>query len=144
MSSQPINAVNFDQFIMVPFKSLGRDYSGCDCWGQIYLVYRDLLNITLETYEGIPATNLREVSRLIALHKLTWERVEVPQKFDVVILKTQASESLVSHVGVMISNTHLLHTEDRIGARIVKVTDPFMEKRIIEYRRHRLLQHQRF
>lgn len=134
-----MSSLNFDQLIRIPFKSQGRDYEGCDCWGQVYLAYRDYCGIELESWEDISAYDFRDIRRLIELHKKTWHSIHEPDKpriFDVVLMKTQASELLVAHVGMMISSTHLIHTEKDMGPRVVAVKDPFIQKRIVEFRRH--------
>ena len=124
---------------MIPFKSKGRDYSGCDCWGQLYLIYRDMLNITLETWKDIDAAKFKDIAKLIEYHKRTWIKIDNPQRYDVVIMKTQEGSVLESHIGCMIDSKSLIHTEERIGPRIVKVNDPFVRNRIVEYRRHHAL-----
>lgn len=129
---------NFDRYVAIPFKSKGRDYDGCDCWGQLYLIYRDHLKIVLEDYKEIEASHFREVSELIAKNKLEWPIVVgEPKKYDVVVMLTQCAASYIAHIGMMINSKQLIHTEERTGARIISLNDPFMKNRVIEIRRYR-------
>jgi murein DD-endopeptidase len=40
----------FDQFVGIPYVAHGRDYAGADCWGLLYLFYRDVLGVQIPSY----------------------------------------------------------------------------------------------
>lgn len=46
--------MNFNRFTdaAIPYVSHGRSYDGCDCWGLVYLFYRDELGITLPSWSA--------------------------------------------------------------------------------------------
>ena len=39
-----------DQFVGIPYIAHGRGYDGADCWGIVYLFYRDVLKTPIPDY----------------------------------------------------------------------------------------------
>lgn len=135
--------MTLDAYLSIPYRSQGRDASGCDCWGLLRLVYADVLGIDLKSFADVPATSLRDVARLIARHKAEWIKVERPARFDAVILKTvggeKASRHLDAHVGIAVDHRRFLHTEAAFGPRVERFDGPVAKHRIVEFRRHTFL-----
>lgn len=56
-------------YIGLPFKPLGRDWEGCDCWGLFRLVYLEQFGIELprydEGYAGTDRADFADIKRLI-------------------------------------------------------------------------------
>ena len=130
--------MNFDKFMRIPFKSQGRDYNGCDCWGLLRLVYEDHLNIVLRSYDEVPAENFEDIAKLMAMYKEEWISITSGlQTYDVVMMRTQGRfKPIAAHVGIMINQREFIHTEQGIGPRKNRIDEPFVRNRIFEYRRH--------
>jgi cell wall-associated NlpC family hydrolase len=102
-------------FIGVPFLARGRDHAGCDCFGLVYLVYRDVLGITLASYvEAYASTEERaEIAALIAGDASAWPWTSVPagreREFDVALFRRGG---LDSHIGIVAARGRMLHVED--------------------------------
>lgn len=92
-------------FLKIPFKKFGRDYSGCDCYGLVLLYYKDKLGITLPDFSP-KNFNFEEIQSVVLNAKQYFEPVIVPQKNDIAIMHF---EGLSCHVGVMLSSTDVLH-----------------------------------
>lgn len=127
-----------DKFVGIPFESQGRDYSGCDCWGLVWLWYRDVLGVHLQTFEDVQACKLREVSTLITKHKSEWDSVGAPGNNDVVLMRTMNGDRsrLVAHVGLVVNRNMVLHIEQPYGSRLERIDAPHVRSRIMEYRRY--------
>ncbi|HTT77005.1 MAG TPA: NlpC/P60 family protein [Candidatus Binataceae bacterium] len=85
-------------YIGLPFKSLGRDRAGLDCWGMVYLVYREVFHQEIPPYaDYADAYDVEEVSALVKGEIVTrWREVLPAQLGDVILLRVRG---LPCHVG---------------------------------------------
>ena len=123
---------------LVPFMDGGRDWGGWDCWGLVCTAYRDILNIHLEPYGEISAHALLKVSRAMthAASCEPWHQVTgIPQAYDVVVMRL-ANAPRIGHVGMMVSETDMMHVEMRTRGVRLSVKSPFIRDRIIKIMRH--------
>lgn len=112
-------AAIFDKYLGIPYRHGGRDMSGLDCLGLVYLIYRDC---GIE----IPDNDGREYEK--DWFKTEPERylqgirrygVEVPldslQPLDLVYFKMGP---VVTHTGVMVDDTSFIHVLERTRVHI--------------------------
>ena len=124
-----------EKFIGIPYIPHGRDYDGADCWGIVYLFYRDVLGIEIPTYtETLAKKGLRPraVNSLVEeVKELNWRPVQEKKTGDVVLMRTGKNEH---HVGVFVEPHFILHSED-LGSYsfLSKINDPRITKRIVGY-----------
>lgn len=121
----------------MPFVDRGRDWRGVDCWGLVSFIYRAELGIELPSYGDISATDLIRVSALIKADAEAepWREAERPLRpFDVVMMRGRPW-----HVGLMASETTVLHIEEITDSVIVPIAHDSVRHRIIGFRRHRNL-----
>src|SRR5262249_15997138 len=54
-------------YVGLPFRSLGRDRDGLDCWGLVHLVYREVFRLEVPAYseDYVTAYDCREIGELI-------------------------------------------------------------------------------
>nr|WP_321459595.1 NlpC/P60 family protein [uncultured Cohaesibacter sp.] len=125
-----------DKFVGIPFKDLGREMAGADCWGLVYLVYQQECAIDLPSYSGDyqTADERAEVARLIgeAEASSVWTKVDDPQVFDVVTFRRGR---LTSHVGIILRPGWMLHMSE-VGARVENYLLPSWSQRLIGVYRH--------
>ena len=100
-----------ERYIGIPYREMGRDKFGLDCWGLVYLVYKDELNIQLPDYVSDYSSpeELREIGSLIAQEKQSdWHRIDATdiRPFDVALFRRGRFDA---HVGVMVDSTRMLH-----------------------------------
>lgn len=98
----------WEKYIGLPFLELGRDKTGCDCWGLVRIVYEAELGISLPSWSAHKSLADRALVRdeLEEAHKL-FEKVDAPEPFALVL----ASSSItVLHVGIAIDGNMMLHT----------------------------------
>ena len=101
-----------DDYIGLPFKPDGRDRDGCDCYGLVCIVYKDRFNIDLPPISGVycdnnPTTLIR-VAKAMAAERERWQKVEAPQPFDVIMLRTGA---YTWHIGLVVDSRRFLHVQ---------------------------------
>ena len=118
-----------ERYIGIPFVEYGRSREGCDCWGLLYVVLREQFGCAVpsysdktwkcgvSTYEKIQ--NRKEIANIMGEGKSLWKPTTSPKPGNGILL-TQAG--LACHVGVVISSTHMLHTEEHINSVIADFT----------------------
>lgn len=126
-----------DRFAAIPFVGQGRDYDGADCWGLVWLWYRDRLGILLDSYDAVSATDAASINAMIERHKREWVTVAEPRDHDVVVMRSMtAGHRGDGHVGIVVEKRKVMHTADPAGVRVDRLSAPHVANRIIEFRRH--------
>ncbi len=120
--------MDLDEFVNraldVPFEERGRSYSGWDCYGLIYIAYRDVYGINLPVCsDGYHSTREREkLQDLIVQGKIEdWELNDPHQPGDVALVRIMGRDC---HVGLMLSEWDMLHVMDRVSAAIEPIDRP--------------------
>lgn len=112
-------------------KYVGADYRRFNCWQLVCLVFRNEFNIGLPTYEG-QYRNECDGRRIARLHRreaiLRWRPVERPQLGDVLSLRTLGRPW---HVGLVLDQNLMLHTDKGIDATIEKYSGPGWRHRVL-------------
>lgn len=135
--------------IGIPWLDGGRDRAGCDCYGLVFLFFRDALGIDLPSYAETPAADLLAGESAVdtALAGSTWSRVTRGEirRGDVVLMtgvERGADGRLrrsTRHVGVLIDGATLLHVERGTGSVALRLSHPTIAPRIVAFYRHREL-----
>lgn len=125
-----------DRFVGIPYVQNGREYEGSDCWGVVYLYYRDVLGKLIPTYsaemEARQFTN-RDIGPLLTAERdLHWHSVEHPQAGDCVLMRAGRHNS---HVGIYLGNGRMLHSEGPEPSVIERVDGMRWRNRISGYYR---------
>jgi cell wall-associated NlpC family hydrolase len=124
-------------YIGTPYADLGRDWSGCDCWGLARLVYKLELNISLPSYAGdyVSAQERAEIDSLINQPdaNIPWSQVAIPQPFDLLLFRRG---QMHSHIGIAADARHMLHMDGEDQARIADFTQPRWSNRFCGAYRH--------
>lgn len=125
-------------YIGIPHGEFGFSRQACNCWGLVVLVYREELDIALQTYEGRYASleEQREIAALVDIERANpvWQRVDHPQPFDVISIR---QGRYASHVGIVAAAGSMLHTTAESHARIEAYTTPLWQSRLSGFYRHR-------
>lgn len=98
------------KYLKVPYKHLGRDFSGCDCLGLVTLFYKNEFGIELPAYTGYePQWYLSDATQISRLYKrFGFTKVKLPLcKGDVLLLNEAGSPK---HLAVVIEGGYMLHT----------------------------------
>lgn len=92
-------------FIGIPYRPLGRDKSGTDCWGLVSLYYRAALGIELPDYTYL---NTRDSIFSAILGNLSaWELREPIEANDVLLFRIFG---IPYHVGIYLGDGDFLHS----------------------------------
>lgn len=127
-----------NRYVGTPYRELGRDASGCDCWGLAVLVYAGELGIELPGYDGDYASveERAEIAALIEAGKQqpVWQRVIAPRPFDIALFR---QGKFTSHIGIVCAPERMLHQYGEDCAKIEKYAAPRRHLRLMGFYRHR-------
>jgi len=117
------------KFIGIPYKSHGRSYKEADCWGVIYLFYRDIFGIEIPKYEvGYKdADDSSSVSKTINSHVNDWKEVKSGLFGDVILFKIAGK---TVHAGVYLNESEFLHSLSGQDSCICRLDSIAWSKRI--------------
>ncbi|MCM1497276.1 MAG: NlpC/P60 family protein [Clostridium sp.] len=109
----------YDKYIGIPYKELGRDENGLDCYGLCHKVYKDELGITIPDYFNIGFYKSQDKEEQEAIKKglhefilqeaeNNWEEVPLDKikEFDVVLFRMCG---YVIHIAVALNKDTFLH-----------------------------------
>lgn len=127
-----------DRFIGTPYAPLGRDSTGCDCWGLACIIYREELGITLPDYLGYGSVEEHgEIAALIAGATASplWLPVNGPAlAFDIAVFRRGR---LSSHVGIVIRHGVMIHMHNEDRAALADYRSGAWRHRLAGHYRHR-------
>lgn len=141
------------QYIGMPF---GGGQGMVTCWELVRRVYADQLGVDLPSYGETSSRYLAAVARLkvrdISMEEMqaarlavaeeiergrateSWQQVEDPREFDVVLMKNIHSRR-VGHVGVMVDQSRMIHAECATGVALVPICHISVSGRIVGFGR---------
>lgn len=94
---------------------IGRPYEELNCWGLTVKFYSLVLKTELSgIYDG-PEIGRSHTENLIYSNKGEFERVDVPQFGDIILIRLYGFES---HIAVYLDNGLMLHTSKNTGSVI--------------------------
>lgn len=137
-----------EAYIGIPFSDLGRSQNGCDCWGLVRLVLAQRCGLELPSlatsYESEAKSDA--VARSIDSARISgeWRFIVAghEREFDVAEMITPMRLGTAwcfspLHVGIVVSQGWLLHTERETGSLLCRYKEQGINKRIAGFWRHR-------
>ncbi len=102
------------QYLGIPYRELGRDRSGCDCWGLLALIWREQFGRDLPDYtrpRWIEGANPSVIGSGAAEYASQFVRVEPGNELlgDGVLLRMRGHPL---HVGLVLAPGWMLHTHE--------------------------------
>ena len=103
-----------DEYVGIPFEPKGREHAGADCWGLVWLVYKEKFKLSLpsyyEDYENTKKESAKTIADLIEGAKQSdkWHLVTQPKIGDVLSLRLSGHPW---HVGIDVGDGCMLHTQ---------------------------------
>lgn len=130
-----------ERYLRIPYRDMGRNGDGCDCWGLVRIVLAERADIHLPTHATVAASGFNAKISEEAEH---WFHVKQGSEkpFDVVRLRsTFVARGLpVSsdiHLGIVTRKGWMLHTEEKTGPVHVRLDHPAIRGRVRQIYRHR-------
>jgi cell wall-associated NlpC family hydrolase len=126
--------MNADRYIGIPFKVLGRDHGGCDCWGLTRLMYMEELGIM-----DLPSLSYEEnyqpdeIQSLVDEVSQNWVPVTLGDEkpWDVLVLR-----SINPHIGVVVKRGKMIHIQTGTDSCLENYKTSQWNRRILGIYRH--------
>ena len=130
--------MKFDKYIGIPYKHLGKDFSGVDCFGLIYLIFKEELGIELPDFTKLGYSKGLEDSKdkdvlinvIDKFDGIIFEKVDKPYRiFDVPIFYgIGCMKDIASHIGVFIDTNHFIHIKENTTSIVNKLDSHYKSK----------------
>ena len=124
---------DFSKYIGLKYKHLGRDFSGVDCFGIVWLIFKGERGITLPDF-----TTLNYSSGLIKDKNLiknvidgdkSFTKVKSPYKpFDCPIFLDGCTMTFANHVGIFITGDSFIHIKENTTSMVSRLDDYYKSK----------------
>jgi cell wall-associated NlpC family hydrolase len=129
-----------NDYVGLPFKSLGRDRAGVDCWGLVYLIYREQFGREIPAYSEsyASARDREEVGALIRGEVITqWSPVEAgsEQFGDSILFRCNGQPS---HIGIVVARDErkFLHSREGTYSSIERYDSIHWKNRVMGFYRY--------
>lgn len=124
--------MNLSKYIGLSYKHLGRDNSGIDCYGVVYLIYKQEFNIILSDYTELRYTKdwYKQHNHIVDNFDREWQKIELNQRrnFDVLVLSLLASNH-PHHCGLVVEEgAKMLHIMEGSTSHLVRLTEPWLRR----------------
>ena len=107
-------------YIGIPYVDGGRSHDGCDCWGLVWLVFREQWGIDLPDYRGAysSAADKADVAELIAGELGPWAPVAQAKAAVGDVGLFRYADGSPGHVGLMLEPRRMLHVHQGLDTTI--------------------------
>ncbi len=102
-------------YVGLPWSFAGRSRVGVDCWGLLWLVYGEVLNVVVASYaaETTDAPERAEIAALLSHDRAIapWSPIELGREraFDMAVFRRAG---LDSHIGIVLEPGRMMHILD--------------------------------
>jgi cell wall-associated NlpC family hydrolase len=126
-----------ENYVGIPYRTLGRGRDGADCWGLVRLVYAGRLGVDLPAYDGRGFSgrgSVSDVASLVADARDSWREVSDAEAVppDLVLLRVHGQPV---HVGVLVAPKVMLHSLAGHDSAVERLESLMWARRVIGYGR---------
>ena len=127
--------MNFSKYVNLPFKNLGRDFNGVDCYGLVYLIYKEELEIIIPDFTELCYSQewyRKQDESIITAHiDKRWISVDPPfKRFDGVIFYKHPNSMMANHVGLMIDSSKFIHVREDDVSMVSELNQNYWKSRL--------------
>ena len=117
-------------------KYVGLSFEEYNCWQLVCLIYKNELNIILDTYKNeyydpLDRENIGSIYAREMAH--TYIKIDKPKMFDVVVCRVRGQPW---HTGTVIAPNEMLHTQRYINAVVERYDQFTWKNRILGFYRY--------
>ena len=123
----------FSKYIGLKYSNLGRDFSGVDCFGLIYLVYSQERKIILPDFTELKYNTDWSKKENYIVNNIwdDWIEVYQPYKlFDILLFYNSPKKVVVNHAAIYINNDKILHILEEDTTSQISRLDKFWTSKL--------------
>ena len=122
--------MSLTHYIGLKYSSKGRTVAGVDCWGLVYLFYKNELGLSVPAYDGdyTDSNDRKSVSITIKENIKNWRKVEEPEYGDMLLFNILG---LPLHTAVYIGNGDFLHAFQNTNSCIERLKSITWNRRLV-------------
>ena len=133
--------MSISEYIGIPYGDHGRSHEALDCWGLLWLIYKEQLDIGLPSYADryASAEDQKDVSHLIHDEMGPWIKIEKEEKADfgdAVLFRIKGEPW---HIGVVISCGLMIHVMKDVNVCLERYDRTMWRHRLLGIYRHKAL-----
>jgi len=128
----PNNIDWVQKYTVIPYVNGGRDFSGIDCYGIVYLVYKTERNIIIPTFEELAYSEYwykkkstykicQNACRELVEKRFFFE-VEKPKTFDMLVFMDE-DRRISQHVGIYVGRGRFLEAPSEYSPAVISVLE---------------------
>jgi probable lipoprotein NlpC len=125
---------NWAKYINIPFKDLGRSFSGVDCYGLLALIYENELGIVLPDYTELVYNSRCDLKtkndHILKSIGINWVQTDSKLKeFDALLFNRRCDTRITSHIGLYAGNGKFLHVLEDFPSMLERLDNPLWKSK---------------
>lgn len=122
--------MTFSKYINIPYKHHGRDFGGVDCYGLVWLIFKEEKEIILPDVIYDKWWSREGENHIVENIDSLWDKVQVPYKrFDCPIFYLTPEKNVANHIGLFISPNEFIQVRENKRVEITRL-DKFWKSRL--------------
>jgi len=122
--------VSYKKYVGIPFKHLGRDRSGLDCYGLLIYYYKEEFGIEIPDWYYSPQWSKEGCNYFMENYETIAFKVDTPRVHDVVLFYTDIVSKVVNHAGILVELPSKVLQVIKSGVSLTDFNTPVLKKRI--------------
>ena len=123
--------LNYKDYLGIPFKHLGRDRNGVDCYGLLKLYFKEQLNIDIVDWWYEPDWSKKGCNYFISNYSKMAVKINGnPKIHDVVLFFTDITSKVANHVGIFVERPDTVIQAFKTGVNVSYLSSPVLRRRI--------------
>ena len=122
--------MGYERYLGIPYKHLGRDRSGIDCYGLLLLYFKEEFNIDLLDWWYEADWSKKGANYFIERSAMMSQRVQSPLKHDVVLFYTDIKNKVTNHAGIVVRSPNMVIQAMKHGVVLTDINKPVFRQRV--------------
>lgn len=130
-----MNRKYYFKYMNIPFKHLGRDFNGVDCYGLMLLYAKEEFGIELKDWYYEPDWSKKQCDHIMDNYSSIGHKIDKLCKHDIVLLFTDINTRVVNHTAILVEEPYLCIHAGKTGVGLLSLNSALIKRRIEGYYR---------